>query len=320
MSETQSCRRIAHDLTALAQGELSGPSRSAIELHLARCESCKREYDETCKLLALAGDLPRLSSTSRFHQKMMRAVQVEREVIRMPARERLGMAVGYVGYKLRLSRKARLLMYAMAAQVAVLITMVVGFGLIVQKTEIPQPQMEVEPLSDMENRDPGAGNGFQFPDKESLDPLSSSERFFDPPSRLFNDVVTDFTLPGSYKDSGTALPLDLLDRMVEQENRLELSRFRMEARFPWKGRDRISEVRGGDRRTARTVEQGLDGLQRVQAAAGSWDSDGLLGSDSRAVTGITALAVAAFLSDGHTQERGRYAQTVSKGLRFLMDA
>lgn len=77
--------------------------------------------------------------------------------------------------------------------------------------------------------------------------------------------------------------------------------------------------------TKNSVEQairsGLEWLKRQQKSGGNWQlhtgypDAGY--SVLRTDTGATALALLAFLGDGHTQHSGDYQQTVSKGLRWL---
>lgn len=322
MSRDINCSRFQEDMTAYVQGELSPEIRATIEEHMAGCAACRREFEDTKQLLSLAPELPSISATSQFHQRMMEAVRVEREVIRMSASERMKMAVGYVGYKFQLSRKARVLAYAMAAQVALLLTVVFGFNLIVQKTDAPRPQMVVEPLEEESQLD-SSHEGLQYP-RNSTGKKASQTRVFDPPEPITNDlsmplVASDFaTVEKRFSDPDKAYPLDLMNRVVERENRMELSRFHMESRFPWKDKDRVREGRGGDWRTARAVDRGLGWLSDNQGSYGAWSPKDPSDGDPRAVWGVTALATAAFLSDGHTREDGQYAETVRKGLDFLL--
>ncbi len=87
---------------------------------------------------------------------------------------------------------------------------------------------------------------------------------------------------------------------------------------------------GGSPRTEEAVSQALQWLARQQAADGRWSAavhgagreDYVLGqarggAGSQADTGITGLALLAFLAAGHTQLEGDYQQTVARGMHFL---
>ncbi|WP_146528579.1 prenyltransferase/squalene oxidase repeat-containing protein [Novipirellula artificiosorum] len=76
---------------------------------------------------------------------------------------------------------------------------------------------------------------------------------------------------------------------------------------------------GGTSQTQDAVEMGLEWLQRNQQSDGHWSmhgpySDGAIAENKPAAT---AMALLAFLGDGNTHERGRYAKNVERGIKFL---
>ena len=96
-------------------------------------------------------------------------------------------------------------------------------------------------------------------------------------------------------------------------------------------RSRVAERQGGTRETEAAVNAALEWLSRHQAGDGRWDAsqfgagreDKVLGHDrqgagARADTGVSGLALLAFLGAGHTHLDGGYQQTVARGLEFLM--
>ncbi len=96
-------------------------------------------------------------------------------------------------------------------------------------------------------------------------------------------------------------------------------------------RARIVESHGGSDATERAVDAALQWLAASQSRDGRWDSDELGGGQGRSVhghrrraagveadTGISGLALLAFLGAGYTHEEGPYADTVRKGLNFLL--
>jgi hypothetical protein len=93
----------------------------------------------------------------------------------------------------------------------------------------------------------------------------------------------------------------------------------------------IVEQQGGSRDTEAAVVAALDWLAAAQSADGRWDASRfeagreqvVLGQDrhgagSNADTGISALALLAFLGAGHTHLEGNYRPTVRSGLEFLL--
>ena len=84
--------------------------------------------------------------------------------------------------------------------------------------------------------------------------------------------------------------------------------------------DRLNEAiemvkkEGGTTLTEAAVARALRWLAQVQQPNGSWRLDGGIRSDSAG----TSLALLPFLGAGQTHLQGRYKDTVSKGLRWLV--
>jgi len=97
------------------------------------------------------------------------------------------------------------------------------------------------------------------------------------------------------------------------------------------GREKIAERNGGGPEAQSAVNAGLAWLALSQSKDGRWDADrwgggrehriagrDRYGAGARADTGITGLALLAFLGAGHTHQHGDYQATVTRGLSFLM--
>ncbi len=115
---------------------------------------------------------------------------------------------------------------------------------------------------------------------------------------------------------GDGSPLPPLYRLRVQQDRLALA-----------------QQFGGDEQTETAVSAALDWLAAHQSRDGRWDCDQLeggvelrvAGHDRRgagidADTGITGLALLAFLAAGETHLEGKYRQTVQYGLEFLLQS
>lgn len=96
---------------------------------------------------------------------------------------------------------------------------------------------------------------------------------------------------------------------------------------------RIAESYGGSAQTEAAVNAALDWLVKHQAADGRWDaSDHGAGRETlthghdrksagaQADTGLTGLALLAFLGSGHTHQSGAHAATVKRGIDFLLSS
>ena len=101
-------------------------------------------------------------------------------------------------------------------------------------------------------------------------------------------------------------------------------------------RTQFAYQNGGDSTTEHAVEQALLWLAKNQSADGSWNAaaHGAGSSDSnqlsseegryranagvRANTAMTGLALLAFLGAGHTHQQGPFADTIQRGLQYLI--
>lgn len=97
-----------------------------------------------------------------------------------------------------------------------------------------------------------------------------------------------------------------------------------------KNRAQLVVQRGGSAQTERAVREALAWLATSQSEHGGWDASRfgagrermVLGHDrrgagARADTGVTGLALLAFLGAGHTHRVGPYAHQVADGLEYL---
>lgn len=95
----------------------------------------------------------------------------------------------------------------------------------------------------------------------------------------------------------------------------------------------VARAFGADADTEAAVQAALEWLARAQSTDGGWNAARFgAGTETRALgefrhntgdradTGVTGLALLAFLSAGHTHLDGNYRQTVQRGLAFLLDS
>ncbi len=93
----------------------------------------------------------------------------------------------------------------------------------------------------------------------------------------------------------------------------------------------LSAAFGADADSEAAVKAGLEWLASAQATDGAWVAkdygagtetwalgEQRYGTGKRADTGVTGLALLAFLSAGHTHLEGEHRKTVEQGLRFLL--
>ncbi len=85
-------------------------------------------------------------------------------------------------------------------------------------------------------------------------------------------------------------------------------------------KDAMIAIYGGTAETQDAVRTGLEWLKRNQRKNGSWSMRGPYrdGGYSENDTAATAMALLAFLADGHTHKSGEHQKVVEKGIKFLV--
>ena len=85
-------------------------------------------------------------------------------------------------------------------------------------------------------------------------------------------------------------------------------------------KDALLKIYGGTPETRNAVKEGLEWLRRNQNKRGGWSMKGPYrdGSHSENDTAATAMALLAFLGDGHTHKAGDYQLVVEKGMKYLI--
>ena len=97
-----------------------------------------------------------------------------------------------------------------------------------------------------------------------------------------------------------------------------------------KNRQELAEQGGGSEQTERAVHEALAWLAAAQSANGGWDAskhgageermvlgENRRGAGQNADTGVTGLALLAFLGSGNTHRHGQYTRVVADGLEYL---
>ncbi len=143
------------------------------------------------------------------------------------------------------------------------------------------------------------------------------------------DVNTMVPMEATIADQATKTPREPAKRVIPEVSEVSL---------PAEYRSRQANLRealvqrhGGSAATEAAVKKALEWLARSQARDGRWDTDYHEGgSDSfmdgqirrgvgaHADTGITGLALLAFLGAGHTHQEGVHAANVRRGLEYLL--
>ncbi len=131
---------------------------------------------------------------------------------------------------------------------------------------------------------------------------------------------------GVIPELGPPPPVDLQPRQVTSHHVPEIYRLRVQP-----NREQLVATRGGNAATQTAVRQALRWLASNQSEDGRWDASQHGAGNERSVaghnrdnagaeadTGITGLALLAFLGDGHTHTQGPYRHVVQGAIDFLI--
>jgi len=330
---SRDCSKPDLDLAGYVLGEVAGAVRREVEEHLAQCPPCRREAEALREVVKGVRGLPRIAVTRGFHERLLAGVRREirgtpesdqAAAVALSLRDRLILNTGFVFYTLRRSVFAQTLLSAAALLVAALLLIGV-FGKAAERTAAP-----ASGDSAAAGGTKGTGDATRLDENDW--PLLLPEEPGREVTGLGIDKLEappeDFPAPVVSEPSASDvafIPVEDIGLQLERENLLELGRYRMFARHNSRCKKSVMAGRGGDSKTVYTVDRGLRWLRYHQEEDGSWDPERFsgdprseFGGDPRARVGLTALAVAAFLSDGHTQSAGRYRDTVSGGLNYIL--
>ena len=159
------------------------------------------------------------------------------------------------------------------------------------------------------------------PDQRSLIQRGTAAQGVTPPSRAALPKADPLATT-----VGPPPPPELQPRQIANHHVPEMYRLRVQP-----NREQLVARRGGNAATQTAVRQALQWLASHQSPDGRWDASShgsgqerqiaghnREGAGAEADTGITGLALLAFLGDGHTQLEGPYRHVVQGGLDFLM--
>lgn len=146
---------------------------------------------------------------------------------------------------------------------------------------------------------------------------SPASAAFDPP------VVSRDALPPRFPPPAVPPPQPLPTSDIPREYQLRQAANRLE----------LTTALGADTDSEAAVQAGLQWLVRAQSSDGSWNAkrngagtetfalgESRYGTGDKSDTGISGLALLAFLSAGHTHLQGEYRTTVQHGLEYLLRA
>ncbi len=171
-----------------------------------------------------------------------------------------------------------------------------GLSTLADLTDLNQPPEALQPPTELPGL-PSVETSWDQPRSDALGKLASASSS----PVLPPEMSKPSALPEEY-------------RLRQMPNRLEVAR-----------------AFGADEDSEAAVEAALNWLARTQSDDGSWNAarfgagtethalgEYRYGTGDRADTGVTGLALLAFLSGGHTHLEGKHRDTVARGLSYLL--
>ncbi len=181
--------------------------------------------------------------------------------------------------------------------------------------EIDESQFEPLNIETPDDNEPEAVEDFEAPKLKELraEPSNATPKFNDSRSVISGSPETE------------VVPVSRLRRASDDAPMPELYSLRIDDRTA------VAKTRGGTEASEKAVNEALNWLAENQSTNGRWDSDQHGGGmETRALghnrdragveadTGVTALALLAFMAAGNTHYQGEYRENVQYGLEFLI--
>jgi hypothetical protein len=305
------------EITAYLKGEIPEGEREPLRIHFEDCDRCRGELGRFDRVLGALGKLEPVEPSAGFKWRVREAfLRAHPEFLEAPRPRRipgfwenLRTSFSYVP-AWALSVTAHVVLLAVAA--------IIIFApkdpedaiedLAVRAKPIPAPGPGPAFGGDPSGRDPGRPDPFVLPDPGLGD--------FVPPRGVRPGA--GIRPPRRDADPG----LELVDTGKWRE-RIPRDR-RLLAFFEARGRDpQQADLRAlyGAQGVEAALRNGLDWLARQQRPEGLWEGPVVRGEDgaeSTYSTGLTGLALLAFLGEGHTPRSGAHAAVVRRGTDWLL--
>jgi hypothetical protein len=292
MDPENTCHEIEPELTALAQGELAADRAAEVERHLAACSACREALEGIRSVFGAAEAIEQIAPSLRFKRRMQAlAAEVAAEAEQSLA-FRLRTAVAFLGHRLRASPRFRLAAASVAVH-AVLLLLLSLFVLpeISRKgpSEVFVKKLVPDSSGAGETVRPDPIDGPSLPGVGVEGPLPSIRENPNPfgSSRVPSE---DLDILAELKPSTDRLlrvtPSALFGSRIDEELKVR----------------RLAAMAGRGRGSYDALQRSLAWLAGRQEDDGSWPSSD---RSPKYRTGVTAAALLAFLSDGHSHARGR---------------
>ncbi|MHC4778276.1 MAG: anti-sigma factor family protein, partial [Planctomycetota bacterium] len=314
---TPDCESVREEIVAHLRGELDSEKSANVEAHANGCPACRAEIERISEFFVSIREATSMEPTPGFREGVLQVIRAER--VHAPSSRRVARPSRLMTAFLRERiRNAPILMAAIAVHAAALLILA-GIYLPVRIIHPGDAQIEpglsgkvLEPEQLVEAAETALPEEFGgLRDPFERDPALPS--FPWPPEKDL-EVEKDpgpRPRPGHYPD-----PRDFGEKLVNGPTRAEVLAW-FGTRFDAEKKAHAVRAMGAEG-TGPMIARGLEWLARIQGENGGFDPVPF-GGKSHFETGITGLALLAFLGDGNSLTRGQYRSNVERGIAYLME-
>ncbi len=306
------------EIAAYLKGEVDAAERESLRLHFEQCGACGKDLERFDRVLKALGKIDEIEPSPGFKWRVREAfLRAHPEFLERPIPgppltfwQSLGQSLGYAP--------------AWAIAVAIHVLVITAAAIVLFIPESPEEVMIDRAVRSKPREIPDHAPGF------TKDPrMPRPPRVDGPGHKIPEAPPIDFPRDNRGGDSDIYIPRDPVpgkpdleavvawrERLPKEEQLLGFFKGRAAA----SQRDRLRREYGGGA-TAESVRKALAWLAKAQEDDGSWTGPSVK-YDERTTfthrTGLTGLAVLAFLAEGNTPSSGEHAETVRRGIGFLL--
>jgi hypothetical protein len=283
-----SCNK-PYDVVAYLKGELDPSEQAPAREHVDACDSCRKDVAKLDRVLHALGKMETVEATPDFRWRVRQAfVTAHPEFIERPIpAERPTL---WAAFKAQFSFVPAWSV-SLAAHAVLLAIAVAMFA---------SPENPEDKFNDQSLRVQPKGKMVPpYPNAHATTPdQTNRERDYRPPEKV------------------DPRPKPLIDEAIDWKRAKVNSPFATFVAGRTLDKEERRRAYGGDG-TAEAVTRGLAWLASQQEPDGRWSAQKFGGLREYEV-GITSLALLSFLADGHTPQTGKHADTVKRGIAWLL--
>ncbi len=319
------CERIQRELPEFVRlrHRMDPVSMQAVRLHLEACEPCRAECRSIERVFAIAAGLPKLEARPSFAAEVV-SLAAPRFDIASGLRQ-VGQFLSLPWHALiRGTRRVPITGRALMASIVVhallwtLLASAVWMSVDPPARRMAEGRITTVDFDQFVPSSPELLAGRSEPEARPRRTIRELDRppYEEPESWSSTGARSDDGLSGSIWHDGPEARETARLAILDQ-NRLKLAQVRRLARQESKSRQALLVSSGLAPELVGVIDSSLSWLADRQRPTGRWEAP----LDVRHLdVGVSALALMAFLGEGHTEDSGEYSAIVARGIEFLLSS